>query len=112
MIHICLVSSDHCYNIAPANSNNAGTHCCDVHPHVITFTFPSTDWVAARELVREVDYTLRTLSSSLLGESRTEVPAAELPARYDSSQSLHQLLLLGESDAWLALGLAFQLAGK
>lgn len=61
--------------------------------------------------MREVDYTLKTLSSSLLGESRTEVPVAELPARYENSQSLHQLLLLGESDAWLALGLAFQLAG-
>eukprot|EP00878_Enallax_costatus_P030257 GHUV01032931.1.p1 GENE.GHUV01032931.1~~GHUV01032931.1.p1 ORF type:complete len:599 (+),score=236.51 GHUV01032931.1:1003-2799(+) len=67
-------------------------------------------YLSARELVREVDYTLKTLSSSLLGESRTEVPAAELPARYENSQSLHQLLLLGESDAWLALGLAFQLA--
>lgn len=66
---------------------------------------------AARELVREVDYTLKTLSSSLLGESRTEVPAAEVPAGYENSQSLHQMLLLGESDAWLALGLAFQLAG-
>jgi len=30
---------------------------------------------AARELVREVDYTLKTLSKNLLGQERTEVPS-------------------------------------
>jgi hypothetical protein len=30
---------------------------------------------AARELVREVDYTLKTLSKNLLGQDRTEVPS-------------------------------------
>lgn len=66
---------------------------------------------AARELVREVDYTLKTLARSLLGQDRTEVATAELPARYETAAGLRELLLLGESDAWLALGLAFQLSG-
>eukprot|EP00775_Hariotina_reticulata_P008338 gene8338-8523_t len=67
-------------------------------------------YLSARELVREVDYTLKTLSQSLLGQTRTEVANTELPARYESAAGLHELLLLGESDAWLALGLAFQLS--
>ena len=58
-----------------------------------------------------MDYTLATLACSLLGQARSEVAPAELPARYESAQGLHQLLLLGESDAWLALGLAFTLSG-
>jgi hypothetical protein len=61
--------------------------------------------------VREVDYTLKTLAHSLLGQTRAEVAPSELPARYESAQGLRGLLLLGESDAWLALGLAFQLSG-
>eukprot|EP00883_Tetradesmus_obliquus_P007895 jgi/Sobl393_1/18556/SZX64231.1 len=67
-------------------------------------------YLSARELVREVDYTLATLARSLLGQARSEVAPAELPARFESAQGLRQLLLLGESDAWLALGLAFTLS--
>lgn len=115
---------------------------------------------AARELVREVDYTLKTLAKNLLGQDRSEVPstgtdgcawgslhhkamvgitvpdapdacsvpvisvvchalsavpghacAAEVPGRYENAAGLRQLLLCGESDAWLALGLAMQLSG-
>lgn len=76
-------------------------------PHITRLAFAP----AARELVREVDYTLATLARSLLGQARSEVAPAELPARYESAQGLRQLLLLGESDAWLALGLAFTLSG-
>lgn len=36
---------------------------------------------------------------------------AEVPARYENAAGLRQLLLCGESDAWLALGLAMQLSG-
>jgi hypothetical protein len=38
--------------------------------------------------------------------------AAEVPARYENAAGLRQLLLCGESDAWLALGLAMQLSGR
>lgn len=34
---------------------------------------------AARELVREVDYTLKTLSKNLLGQDRSEVPSTGDP---------------------------------
>ena len=36
-------------------------------------------YLAARELVREVDFTLGTLAGSLLGQERFELPASELP---------------------------------
>jgi hypothetical protein len=37
---------------------------------------------------------------------------AEVHARYENAAGLRQLLLCGESDAWLALGLAMQLSGR
>eukprot|EP00879_Flechtneria_rotunda_P029366 GHRR01031766.1.p1 GENE.GHRR01031766.1~~GHRR01031766.1.p1 ORF type:complete len:139 (+),score=42.75 GHRR01031766.1:126-542(+) len=69
-------------------------------------------YLSARELVREVDYTLKTLAQNLLGQARAEVATVDVPGRYDSAAGLRELLLLGESDAWLALGLAFQLSGN
>lgn len=41
---------------------------------------------AARELLREVDYTLKTLAASQLGETRGELAPAEVPRRYESSE--------------------------
>ncbi|KAL6757111.1 hypothetical protein V8C86DRAFT_3135851 [Haematococcus lacustris] len=67
-------------------------------------------YLSARELLKEVDYTLKTLARSQLNEVRTEVTLAELPRRFESTQGLLELLQLGECDAWLALGLMQQLA--
>lgn len=39
-------------------------------------------YLAARELVREVDFTLTTLAGSLLGQQRFELPAAEVPGKW------------------------------
>ena len=39
-------------------------------------------YMAARDLVKEVDYTLATLSRSLLGESRADLAAADIPGEY------------------------------
>jgi DNA polymerase alpha subunit A len=36
-------------------------------------------YLAARELVKSIDYTLATLSQSLLGQSRHELCAADVP---------------------------------
>ena len=36
-------------------------------------------YVAARELVREVDFTLGTLAQALLGQERCELPPSEVP---------------------------------
>ncbi len=41
---------------------------------------------AARELVKEVDYTLRTLSLSLLKQERGELAQGDIPAKYASCQ--------------------------
>ncbi|KAK2077328.1 hypothetical protein QBZ16_004962 [Prototheca wickerhamii] len=67
-------------------------------------------YLAARELVREVDYTLGTLSRGLLGEARAEVSPGDVPSRFASADRLLGLLRLTESDAWLSLGLVFRLS--
>ncbi len=41
---------------------------------------------AARELVREVDFTLRTLSASLLGQERGDLTSSDVPKCYQSTQ--------------------------
>ena len=38
-------------------------------------------YLSARELVKEVDYTLATLSRSLLSQERQELAAADVPGR-------------------------------
>ncbi len=67
---------------------------------------------AARELVREVDYTLRTLSASLLGQAREDLAPPDVPRKYETSASLVGLCRHAESDAWLALGIMFHLSGE
>lgn len=67
-------------------------------------------YLASRDLVREVDYTLSTLARSLLGESRGELAAADVPGRYAAADRLLSLVRATESDAWLALGLAARLS--
>lgn len=59
-----------------------------------------------------MDYTLKTLARTQLGQERGEVSPEALLAAYDSGPGLRQLLMAGESDAWLALGLMFQLSGE
>ena len=59
-----------------------------------------------------MDYTLKTLARSQLGQERGELSAEQLVAAFDSSAGLKQVLMAGESDAWLALGLMFQLSGR
>ncbi len=58
-----------------------------------------------------MDYTLSTLSRSLLGEQRADLAAGEAAARYGSTAGLRGLLAHGQSDAWLALGIMCQLSG-
>lgn len=58
-----------------------------------------------------MDYTLKTLSRTLIGQTRHELPASEVPGKYDNLAGLKGLLMHGESDAWLTLGIMFQLSG-
>lgn len=41
---------------------------------------------AARELVKEVDYTLRTLSQNLLGQPHMDMPPSQIPTSYQSTE--------------------------
>ena len=45
-------------------------------------------YLAARDLVKEVDYTLKTLSRSLLKQERHELPAADVPGKHKELLSL------------------------
>jgi len=64
-------------------------------------------YLAAREYVREVSYTLTALAQRQLGLPRAEVAAADIPGRYASADALLGLAKAAEADAWLALGLLF-----
>jgi len=67
-------------------------------------------YLSARELVKEVDYTLRTLAQNLLGQAQMEMPPHQIPLCYESAEGLDRLIRHAESDAWLALGLMHHLA--
>ncbi|PSC73303.1 DNA polymerase alpha catalytic subunit [Micractinium conductrix] len=67
-------------------------------------------YLAARDLVHEVDYTLSTLARNLLKQERAELNPTDIPGKYESAPKLLQLVRHAESDAWLALGLAFYLS--
>ena len=64
-------------------------------------------YVAARELVRELDFTLGTLARSLLGQERYELPPSEVPGSEQAVLALpHETVtgsaevLRGSSAAW------------
>ncbi|GAX83060.1 hypothetical protein CEUSTIGMA_g10486.t1 [Chlamydomonas eustigma] len=67
-------------------------------------------YLIARELVREVDYTLKTLSSSLLGQQREDLSPPDVPRKFENTASLVELCRHAEGDAWLALGIMFNLS--
>ena len=58
-----------------------------------------------------MDYTLRTLAMSLFGEVRMELSAPDVPRRFESSDGLLALMKHAESDAWMSLGIMFELSG-
>lgn len=67
-------------------------------------------YLAARDLVRETEYTLTALSKNLLGELRLEINSGDIKSRFLSSQKLLEMIQHTESDAWLAMRLASYLA--
>jgi len=67
-------------------------------------------YLASRDLVREVDYTLATMARVLLGQARSDLPPGGVAALYEGGpDSLLRLVKHAEGDAWLALGLATHL---
>lgn len=89
-------------------------------------------YLAARELLKEVEYTMKGLARKYLGQERQDLSAADVPGRglqagfcaeiqpsrsldpasccagmFESADKLKKLLACGESDAWLSLKLSF-----
>lgn len=67
---------------------------------------------SARELVKEVDYTLTTLAKSLLGEFRNPLTISDVPKLFDSLEGISTLIQHAESDAYLSMGIMFQLSSE
>ncbi|KAH7429421.1 hypothetical protein KP509_09G047200 [Ceratopteris richardii] len=67
-------------------------------------------YVASRDLLKEVNYTLTQLSRSQLGRERRELSPDDIPRMYETATSLKEMVECGETDAWLALGLMFRLS--
>eukprot|EP00850_Spirogloea_muscicola_P002464 SM000009S23593 [mRNA] locus=s9:972011:982036:- [translate_table: standard] len=67
-------------------------------------------YLSARELLREVSYSLTALAERQLGKVRRELSPADTAAMFSNAGSLCKLLELGETDAWLTLGLMFHLS--
>lgn len=57
-----------------------------------------------------MSYGLTQLAQTQLGRSRLEVQPGEIPGMYASAADVLRLVELGETDAWLALGLMFHLS--
>jgi DNA polymerase alpha subunit A len=66
-------------------------------------------YLSAREFVRQPDYSLKSLSSALLGETKVELQM-DMSACFSSAKDLLQLVTLAEQDTWLSLGLMFHLS--
>lgn len=62
-------------------------------------------YLSARELVKEVDYTLATLSRNLLSQERQELAAADVPGTYPPVSLLHTRRALPEEAFLLACSL-------
>eukprot|EP00803_Ostreobium_quekettii_P010532 evm.model.scf_244.12 EVM.evm.TU.scf_244.12 scf_244:99156-114216(+) len=67
-------------------------------------------YVSAQELVHAVDFTLETLSHSHLNEDRLRPVVAELDKAYDSTEALSHHIFQAQKDAWLSMGLLFNLS--
>ena len=67
-------------------------------------------YLASREFIKEVSYTLTSLAQNQLKMTRHEVPSAEIPAKFGTAASLLSLTKATEHDAWLSLGLLFHLS--
>lgn len=63
-----------------------------------------------KEMIREVDYTLNTLSEKLLNVKREEIEILDVAKMYDDANDLIKLIRHTEYDAELSLRIAFHLS--
>ncbi|CAN1190341.1 DNA polymerase alpha catalytic subunit [Linum perenne] len=66
-------------------------------------------YLSSRDLLKEVSYSLTQLAKNRLGKDRKEVAPHDIPKMFQTSESLIELIQLGETDAWLSMELMFHL---
>ncbi|XP_054824492.1 DNA polymerase alpha catalytic subunit isoform X2 [Prosopis cineraria] len=67
-------------------------------------------YLCARELLKEVSYSLSQLSKTQLNKVRKEVAPHDVPKMFQFAESLMELIEYGETDAWLSMELMFHLS--
>ncbi|XP_024959524.1 DNA polymerase alpha catalytic subunit [Cynara cardunculus var. scolymus] len=67
-------------------------------------------FLCARDLLKEVSYSLTELAKTQLSKNRKEVAPHDVPRLFQSSQTLMELIEIGETDAWLSMELMFHLS--
>ena len=66
-------------------------------------------YLSARDLLKEVSYTLTNLMKTQFGENRAEIPHQDVPLQFNSTQTLWQLTKNSETDAYYSLWLMLHL---
>ncbi|KAK1410275.1 hypothetical protein QVD17_36810 [Tagetes erecta] len=67
-------------------------------------------FLCSRDLLKEVSYSLTELAKTQLNKKRKEIAPHEIPQMFQSSQTLMELIEIGETDAWLSMELMFYLS--
>lgn len=67
-------------------------------------------YLCSRDLLKEVSYSLTQLAKTQLNKDRKEIAPHDIPAMFQTSSSLLELVEYGETDAWLSLELMFHLS--
>ncbi|KAK9061861.1 hypothetical protein SSX86_019045 [Deinandra increscens subsp. villosa] len=67
-------------------------------------------FLCSRDLLKEVSYSLTELAKTQLSKKRKEVAPHDIPQLFQSSQTLMELIEIGETDAWLSMELMFHLS--
>ncbi|KAJ6288671.1 hypothetical protein OIU76_024620 [Salix suchowensis] len=67
-------------------------------------------YLASRDLLKEVSYSLTQLAKTRLNKDRKEIAPHDIPTMFQTSKSLIELVEYGETDAWLSMELMFHLS--
>ncbi|KAJ0704122.1 putative DNA-directed DNA polymerase [Helianthus annuus] len=67
-------------------------------------------FLCSRDLLKEVSYSLTELAKTQLSKKRKEIAPHDIPRLFQSSQTLMELIEIGETDAWLSMELMFHLS--
>nr|XP_043631104.1 DNA polymerase alpha catalytic subunit [Erigeron canadensis] len=67
-------------------------------------------FLCSRDLLKEISYSLTELAKTQLNKNRKEIAPHNIPQMFQSSQSLMELIEIGETDAWLSMELMFHLS--